>query len=154
MQEARLSEEAAAVAVESVLRQAALAARAAPDSFVFAPFASDDHMAARYDITIEQGATFTFDLQVNDTDLTGFTVRMQGRTSHAATTTVFSLTNASGITVSHQGNHSHIVPLISATATAAFTAPLAGVYDIEYESGGVVTRILEGSFYITPEVTR
>ncbi|MEY4093945.1 MAG: hypothetical protein RLZZ53_1144 [Acidobacteriota bacterium] len=111
-------------------------------------------MAARYDITIEQGATFTFDLQVNDTDLTGFTVRMQGRTSHAATSTVFSLTNASGITVSHQGNHSHIVPLISATATAAFTAPLAGVYDIEYESGGVVTRILEGSFYITPEVTR
>lgn len=111
-------------------------------------------MAARYDITIEQGATFTFDLQVNDTNLTGYTVRMQGRTSHAATSTVFSLTNASGITVTHSGNHSHIVPLISAATTAGFTAPLAGVYDIEYETGGVVTRILEGSFYITPEVTR
>jgi len=111
-------------------------------------------MAARYDITIEQGATFTFDLQVNDIDLTSYTVRMQGRTSHAATSTVFSLTNASGITVTHTGSHSHIVPVIAASVTAGYTAPLAGVYDIEYESGGVVTRILEGSFYITPEVTR
>lgn len=111
-------------------------------------------MAARYDITIEQGATFTFDLQVNSIDLTAYTVRMQGRTSHAATTTVFSLTNASGISVTHSGGHSHIIPLISAATTAGLTAPLAGVYDIEYESGGVVTRILEGSFYITPEVTR
>jgi len=112
-------------------------------------------MAARYDITIEQGATFTFDLEVQNINLTTYTVRMQGRTSHAAATTVFSLTNASGITVTHSGSgHSHIVPLISAATTAGFTAPLAGVYDIEYESAGVVTRILEGSFYITPEVTR
>ena len=114
-------------------------------------------MAARYDITIEQGATFTFDLQVNSINLTtGYTVRMQGRTSHAATTTVFSLTNASGITLTHGGGHSHIIPVISATATAAISAPMAGVYDIEYQetATGIVTRILEGTFYVTPEVTR
>ena len=116
-------------------------------------------MAARYDITIEQGATFTFDLEVQGINLTtGYTVRMQGRTSHAATTTVFSLTNASGITLTHTGNpgHSHIIPVISATATAAISAPMAGVYDIEYQetSTGIVTRILEGTFYVTPEVTR
>jgi len=115
-------------------------------------------MAARYDITIEQGATFTFDLEVQGINLTtGYTVRMQGRTSHAATTTVFSLTNASGITITHSGQgHSHIIPVISATATAAISAPMAGVYDIEYQetSTGIVTRILEGSFYVTPEVTR
>jgi Na+/H+-dicarboxylate symporter len=115
-------------------------------------------MAARYDITIEQGATFTFDLEVQGINLTtGYTVRMQGRTSHAATTTVFSLTNASGITLTHSGQgHSHIIPVISATATAAISAPMAGVYDIEYQqtSTGIVTRILEGTFYVTPEVTR
>jgi Na+/H+-dicarboxylate symporter len=115
-------------------------------------------MAGRYDITIEQGATFTFDLQVQGINLTtGYTVRMQGRTSHAATTTVFSLTNASGITLTHSGQgHSHIIPVISATATAAISAPMAGVYDIEYQetSTGIVTRILEGTFYVTPEVTR
>lgn len=115
-------------------------------------------MAARYDITIEQGATFTFNLQVQSINLTsGYTVRMQGRTSHAATATVFSLTSGGGgITLSHGGGHSHIVPLIAATVTAAFTAPLAGVYDIEYQetATGIVTRILEGTFYVTPEVTR
>lgn len=115
-------------------------------------------MAARYDITIEQGATFTFDLEVQNINLTtGYTVRMQGRTSHAATATVFSLTNASGITLTHSGSgHSHIIPVISATATAAISAPMAGVYDIEYQetSTGIVTRILEGTFYVTPEVTR
>jgi len=115
-------------------------------------------MAARYDITIEQGATFTFDLEVQGINITtGYTVRMQGRTSHAATSTVFSLTNASGITLTHSGSgHSHIIPVIAATVTDDFPAPMSGVYDIEYEqtSTGVVTRILEGSFYVTPEVTR
>jgi len=115
-------------------------------------------MAGRYDITIDQGATFVFDVQVNNTNLaTGYTARMQGRTSHAATSTVFNLTTANGgIALTHQGNHSHITITMSAATTAALTAPMAGVYDIEYEqtSGTVVTRILEGSFYVTPEVTR
>ena len=116
-------------------------------------------MAARYDITIEQGATFTFDLEVQSINLTtGYTVRMQGRASHAATATLFSLTSGGGgITLSHSGSgHSHIVPLISATATAGYSAPSYGVYDIEYQetATGIVTRILEGTFYVTPEVTR
>lgn len=110
-------------------------------------------MAAKYDIIIEQGATFTFALTVTGVNLTGYTVRMQGRTSHAATSTVFSLTNGSGITVT-AGANSVITPTLSATATAALAAPMIGVYDIEYESAGVVTRILEGSFQVTPEVTR
>ena len=37
---------------------------------------------------------------------------------------------------------------------AALTAPQQGVYDLEYESGaGVVTRILEGRFYVKSEAT-
>jgi hypothetical protein len=115
-------------------------------------------MAGRYDITIDQGATFVFDVQVNAINLaSGYTARMQGRTSHAATSTVFNLTTANGgIALTHTGSHSHITITMSALTTAALTAPMAGVYDIEYEqtSTGVVTRILEGSFYVTPEVTR
>lgn len=111
-------------------------------------------MAAQYDIIIEQGATFTFDLQVNDIDLTAYSVRMKGRRSHSSTSTVFSLTESSGLTISHQGNHSHIQPLIAASVTATYEAPMNGVYDIEYESGGVVVRVLEGTFYVTPEATR
>lgn len=115
-------------------------------------------MAAGYDIIIQQGATFTMDVEVQSINLTsGYAVRMKGRPSHASSTTTFSLTDGSGITLSHSGQgHSHIVPLIAATATAAMTAPMAGVYDLEYEhlASGVVTRILEGSFYVTPEATR
>lgn len=114
-------------------------------------------MASGYDIIIQQGATFTMGVQVNGVDLTtGYAVRMKGRASHAATAVTFSLTNGSGITLSVSGGNSTITPLIAASATANYTAPMAGVYDIEYEnnSTGVVTRILEGSFYVTPEVTR
>jgi len=110
-------------------------------------------MAARYDITIEQGATFLFSVQVDGVNLTGYTVRMQGRTAHAATSTVFSLTGGSGLTVT-PGANSTIAVTIAASTTAGFTAPMHGVYDLEYELSGVVTRILEGSFFITPEVTR
>jgi hypothetical protein len=43
----------------------------------------------------------------------------------------------------------------TATVTAALTAPFSGVYDLELVSGGgVVTRLLEGSATISPEVTR
>ena len=115
-------------------------------------------MAGGYDIIIEQGATFVFDLQVNDINLTsGYTARMQGRASHAATSTVFSLTTEnSGLALTHQGNHSHITATIGATATALLTAPMHGVFDIEYQqtSSGTVTRILQGSFFVTPEVSR
>lgn len=110
--------------------------------------------AAQLDIVIEQGATYSIDIQVNDIDLTGYTARMKGRPSHPAATTTFSLTNGNGLTISHQGNHSHILVTMSATTTAALAAPQMGVYDIEYETGGVVTRVVEGSFFVTPEATR
>jgi hypothetical protein len=115
-------------------------------------------MAGHYDINISQGATFTFDVQVNHTNLaTGYTARMKGRSHHANASAIFDWTTANGkIALTHQGSHSHITITVSAADTAALTAPMSGVYDIEYEqtSGTVVTRILEGSFYITPEVTR
>jgi hypothetical protein len=45
---------------------------------------------------------------------------------------------------------------LTATQTTALPAPSSGVYDVEYVSGSglVITRILEGSYRITPEVTR
>jgi hypothetical protein len=111
-------------------------------------------MAAEYDITIEQGATFTFAVTVTGVNLTGYAASMQGRTQHAATTTVFALTSPSGGLVITAGTNSIITVTISATATAALTAPAEGVYDLEYSISGVVTRILQGMYRITPEVTR
>jgi hypothetical protein len=52
--------------------------------------------------------------------------------------------------------NSTITVSLTATQTTALTAPSNGVYDVEYvsSSGTVVTRILEGTYTITPEVTR
>lgn len=111
-------------------------------------------MAANYDITIEQGATFTFTVTVTAMNLTGYSARMQGRTTHASTATVFSLTSSSGLLIT-SGTNSTIAVTISATDTAAISAPSYGVYDLEIVSGGgVVTRLLQGTYQVTPEVTR
>jgi hypothetical protein len=109
-------------------------------------------MSGKYNIVAEQGATFNLNFRV-ETDgtpwnLTGYTFAMQVRRSTSATTTLLNLTTA---TMTSVGN-------VSATVSAAtMTDVPAGrwVYDIELtSSGGQVTRILEGRFIVTPEVTQ
>ena len=111
-------------------------------------------MAANYDITIEQGATFTFSVTVTALNLTGYSARMQGRTTHASADKIINLTSGSGITIA-PATDSVITITISAAVTAAIAAPSYGVYDLEIESvSGVVTRLLQGTYQVTPEVTR
>ena len=110
-------------------------------------------------VTIQQGATFSLSVNYKNSagstiDLSsGYTARMQGRTSHAAASTVFALTESSGITLG--SSDPNIVISIAATATDDFTAPSTGVYDLELvDSSSNVYRILEGRYEITPEVSR
>jgi hypothetical protein len=110
-----------------------------------------------HDITIYKGATFRLPVVWKDSagdpyNLTGYTARMQIRRSVGAATAEVSLTSASGITITPATGS--IVAVISATDTSALTIP-SGVYDLELEdAAGVVTRLLEGSVTISPEVTR
>jgi hypothetical protein len=112
--------------------------------------------AARYPLTIEQGATFTLDLTVSDADgaainLTGYSAAMQGREQLDDVVTVFDLASGSEITLGSDGS---IAVVIDDTATAAITAT-SGVYDLIITSGGgVVTRVLQGTFTVSPQVTR
>ena len=112
--------------------------------------------AGYHDVVIEQGATFSLSLTYKDStgaaiNLTGFTARSKFKTSYSGTV-VANLTSSSGITLG--GAAGTIVLTISATDTAAITAPSSGVYDLEIvSSGGVVTRLLEGKYNVTPEVT-
>jgi hypothetical protein len=116
-------------------------------------------MANRYDIQINQGATFSLAATWKDSagtpvNLTGYTARMQVRTAYDATATILNLTSAAG-DITLGGSAGTITITVSATATAALTAPWAGAYDLELVSGGgVVTRLLEGSASVSPEVTR
>ena len=108
-------------------------------------------------LTIQQGATFSLsvnfeDADENTLDLSSATAAMQGRTSYSAGSTLFALTQASGITLSD--TNPNIVVTISNTATASLTAPLTGVYDLEITLSGTVYRILGGPLHVTPEVTK
>jgi hypothetical protein len=111
-----------------------------------------------FNITINQGATFELTVTWKDSagtaiNLTGYSARMQVRETYSSTSSVVSLTNGSGITLG--GSAGTIAIVISATTTAALTAPFSGVYDLELVSaGGVVTRLLQGAATVSPEVTR
>lgn len=113
--------------------------------------------AGKYDITVEQGALFSLPLEFTAddvlVDLTGAQARLQARTSVSAKTKLFELTTENGgITLGG------VAGTITLTMTAATTAALSfdrGVYDLEIAPvGGEPYRLLEGSVFLSREVTR
>jgi hypothetical protein len=111
------------------------------------------------DLNCYQGANFDYTLtwQAGGTvvNLTGYTARMQVRDSYDAGTAIVSLTSGTGITLG--GTAGTIALVLSATATALLdgTPNTQFVYDLELVSGaGYVTRLVEGRFYVFPEVTK
>jgi len=112
----------------------------------------------QFNIDIKQGATFQLTITWKDSagtaiNLTGYTARAQARLTYDTSTTIFSLTSSSGITLG--GAAGTIAIVIAAGTTAALAAPWSGVWDLELVSGaGIVTRLLEGTANVSPEVTR
>ena len=110
-------------------------------------------MAAKANITIDQGSTFSTYLVLTDSsgiviDLTGYTVYSQIRkwyTSSTATTFDITIANAdTGTILLH----------LSANATANLASGKY-VYDIEsHDAANNIARIIEGSISVTPEVTK
>jgi hypothetical protein len=103
-----------------------------------------------------QGSTFNRRLtyKINDVpvNLNGYTSRLQVRETHYAQDTIVALTSGNGITLG--GSAGTIDVLMAASATALFDSGNF-VYDLELEStDGTVNRLVEGSFIVTPEVTR
>ena len=113
-------------------------------------------MAGTYDIEAEQGATFqrvmTWSIDSEPVDLTGWTARMQVRKTAKAADPYLSLTSGltGGLTLAADGS---IGIRIEAAAMSAVPAG-AWVYDLELDSGSEVTRLLEGAFEVSAEVTR
>jgi hypothetical protein len=112
--------------------------------------------AGKYNIVIEQGATFNMDFTIKTGttpwDLTSYTARMQMRTAVGASSTLLSLTNGNGITLG--GAAGTVSVSVSAAATAAITAGRY-VYDLEVQSAaGQVWRVIEGKATVSAEVTR
>tara|TARA_B110000503_G_scaffold139083_1_gene226630 strand:- start:212 stop:559 length:348 start_codon:yes stop_codon:yes gene_type:complete len=113
--------------------------------------------AGTYLITAEQGATFTRTIVWKDSagvpvDLTGYTARMQVREDYFSTVAELTLTTANG-KITLGGVTGSIVLNVSATDMALLQAN-SYVYDLELEIGGVVTRLIQGTFTVNAEVTR
>ena len=113
--------------------------------------------AGTYNIVCDQGPTFSRVITWKNSsgtaiDLTNYTARMQVRDGYSATSSLLSLTTENGgITLG--GVAGTITLVASATATAALT-PDQYVYDLEMITGTTVTRLVQGSFTVTPEVTK
>lgn len=111
----------------------------------------------RVNFICPQGSTFnrrvTYKIDETPVNLTGYSSRLQVREAHYSTNTITDLTSSNGgITLG--GSAGTIDILIGASATALFDAGTF-VYDLEIESvGGIIDRLIEGNFVVTPEVTR
>jgi hypothetical protein len=117
--------------------------------------------AGKYNLEIEQGATFTKSFTVKQpggtpVDLTGYTVRMMARANYddpAPLITLSTISPPAGITLTDpDGGQFQIALTAAQTAALNFSKIL---YDLEIVSGaGVVTRLLEGSVTLIKEVTK
>lgn len=112
-------------------------------------------MSAAYNLSCEQAATFNFQFTIaNDStpwNLTGYTATMTVRPYAGASTTTVVATTENGRIVLDALNGRATVTL-SAAITADFV-PGRYVYDFVFNSGSVVTRVLEGVFVVIAGVT-
>lgn len=114
--------------------------------------------AGFYNITCEQGATFTRILTWKDSNglpvnLSGYTARMHVRKDYESQIIVLELTTENG-RISIIPNIGRITLSVDDTTTSQLV-PSSYVYDLELvSSSGTVTRLVEGAFVVKPEVTR
>lgn len=114
--------------------------------------------AGTYKIECEQGADFTLNLTWRDgtgavLNLTGYTARMDVRTSKDAATALVSATTENG-RITLGGAEGTVQILIPASVTAGF-APGQYVYDLKLISAtGRATRLIEGFFIVDGQVTQ
>lgn len=113
--------------------------------------------AGRYDIEIEQGATWLRTITVEDPNgepinLTGYSARMQVRIGYDATSAILTLTSPDG-GISIDPLTGTLSLTASATQTAAMPAGIH-VYDLELVIGTTVDRLVAGRARVYPEATR
>jgi hypothetical protein len=113
-------------------------------------------LSAKFNLVCDQATTFNFQFQIkNDQtplNLTGYTGTMTVRPFVGASTTTVVASTANGRMAFEVGN-GRVTVTLSATITGAIAAGRYA-YDLVLESGGIVTRYLEGKFIVTGAVTQ
>lgn len=121
--------------------------------------------SAKFNIEIDQGSDFSMQITIKDSlgveiDLTGHTFTGQIRKTIADTVVQASFTfnvldqvaNTGKVDITLANAISSAIILPKQNKVTRTAVPMA--YDIESEIGGTVTRWLEGTVNISPEVTR
>jgi hypothetical protein len=125
-------------------------------------------IAGIYNLTCEQGTTFSRLIEIEQPDLVndpsgqtyieyslvGYRARMQVRRTVDNANYLVSLTSENGgLRVIPGIYENQIQMFMSASVTASINQ--SGVYDLEIvDAEGTVSRVLQGSFTLIPEVTR
>lgn len=126
-------------------------------------------LAGNYNMTCQQGSTFTRLIELEQPDvvadptgntfepfnLAGYSARMQVRRTIDSQNFLLELTTQNGsLTINPtEGAENQIYIDVSASVTASVST--SGVYDLEIVSpDGTVSRVLQGTFTLSPEVTR
>ncbi len=130
--------------------------------------------AGRYSFVIEQGATTNFEIQYKDSnnqpiDLTGYTGRLQIRSTYAQNSgelylTLSSSLNLDGTGLNFSGSNGSTPPtsgsigIYIASCTSSALTFNEALYDLEIYSGSgdcpYTVRVLEGNVRLSKEVTR
>ena len=113
-------------------------------------------MSAKYNLVCEQATTFNFLFTINNNNtplnLTGYTGVMTVRPFVGASTTTVVASTANGRMVLGGALGTVTVTLDAATTGAIGAGRYA--YDLVLNSGGTITRYLEGKFIVTGAVTQ
>ena len=126
-------------------------------------------LAGNYNMTCQQGSTFIRSIELEQPDLfedptgntfepfdlTGYAAKMQVRRTIDSSSVLLELSTSNGaLTINPSGALTNEIYInVSASVTASVST--SGVYDLEIISpSGIVTRILQGEFFLSPEVTR
>ena len=108
-------------------------------------------MATKANLVIDQGATFSVDLDL--TDENGDVINLSGYTANSQMRKWYTSTTSIPFTASINALAGVITLSLNATQTAAITAGRY-VYDVEINNNDTVSRIIEGIVTVTPNVTR
>lgn len=116
-------------------------------------------MSAKYNLVCEQATTFNFQFVIQNEvngvvtpwNLTGYTATMTVRPFVGSNTTTLVASTSNG-RITLGGANGRITVNIASTVTDDLT-PSRYSYDLVVNSGGTITRILEGRFVVTGGVT-
>tara|TARA_Y100001963_G_scaffold36525_1_gene50951 strand:+ start:531 stop:869 length:339 start_codon:yes stop_codon:yes gene_type:complete len=110
--------------------------------------------AARYDLVIDQGASFSIDITVKENgvikNLTGYSARAQMRTTKTASSVAASFT----CTIPTPTNGEVKMELSPSTSSAMAAGSFYYDLEIYTSSDAIVKRLIEGIVTLTQEVTR